>query len=119
VAANRNITPLQGYKPGRPAYRKSDYVSIFQVEAQLKKEDKAKSRWNGGTRRRLTRMRTRSKSGREEKGREKKKKEVKLQKADGEPENTAVGIRHADHVAPCIRKSWQSLRRQAAVARSV
>jgi hypothetical protein len=24
-------------------------------------------------------------------------------------ENTAVGIRHADHVAPSIRKSWQSL----------
>jgi hypothetical protein len=34
-------------------------------------------------------------------------------------ENTAVGIRNADHVAPFIRKSWQSLRRQAAVARSV
>jgi hypothetical protein len=34
-------------------------------------------------------------------------------------ENTAVGIRHADHVAPSIRKSCQSLRRQAAVARSV
>jgi hypothetical protein len=34
-------------------------------------------------------------------------------------ENTAVGIRHADHVAPSIRRSWQSLRRQAAVARSV
>jgi hypothetical protein len=34
-------------------------------------------------------------------------------------ENTAVGIRHADHVAPSIRKSWQSLRRQATVARSV
>jgi hypothetical protein len=34
-------------------------------------------------------------------------------------ENTAVGIRHSDHVAPSIRKSWQSLRRQAAVARSV
>jgi hypothetical protein len=33
-------------------------------------------------------------------------------------ENTAVGIRHADHMAPSIRKSWQSLRRQAAVARS-
>jgi hypothetical protein len=33
-------------------------------------------------------------------------------------ENTAVG-RHADYVAPSIRKSWQSLRRQAAVARSV
>jgi hypothetical protein len=32
-------------------------------------------------------------------------------------ENTAVGIRHTDHVAPSIRKSWQSLRRQAAVAR--
>jgi hypothetical protein len=28
-------------------------------------------------------------------------------------ENTAVGIRHADHVAPSIRKSWQSLRLQA------
>jgi hypothetical protein len=34
-------------------------------------------------------------------------------------ENTAVGIRHALHVAPSIRKSCQSLRRQAAVARSV
>jgi hypothetical protein len=34
-----------------------------------------------------------------------------------ETENTAVGIRHADHVAPSIRKSWQPLRRQAAVAR--
>jgi hypothetical protein len=34
-------------------------------------------------------------------------------------ENTAVGIRHADHVAPSILKSWQSLRRQAAVTRSV
>jgi hypothetical protein len=34
-------------------------------------------------------------------------------------ENTAVGIHHADHVAPSIRKSWQSLRRQAAVAQSV
>jgi hypothetical protein len=34
-------------------------------------------------------------------------------------ENTAVGIRHADHVAPSIRKSWQSLRRQTAVARSI
>jgi hypothetical protein len=34
-------------------------------------------------------------------------------------ENTAGGIRHADHVAPSIRKSWQSLRRQAAVARSL
>jgi hypothetical protein len=33
--------------------------------------------------------------------------------------NTAVGIRHADHVAPSIRKDWQSLRRQAAVSRSV
>jgi hypothetical protein len=33
--------------------------------------------------------------------------------------NTAVGICHADHMAPSIRKSWQSLRRQAAVARSV
>jgi hypothetical protein len=32
-------------------------------------------------------------------------------------ENTAVGIRHADHVAPSIRKSWQSLGRHAAVAR--
>jgi hypothetical protein len=28
-------------------------------------------------------------------------------------ENTAVGIRHADHIAPSIRKSWQSLSRQA------
>jgi hypothetical protein len=34
-------------------------------------------------------------------------------------ENTAVGIRQADHVAPSICKSWQSLRRQAAVAQSV
>jgi hypothetical protein len=34
-------------------------------------------------------------------------------------ENTAVGIRYADHLAPSIRKSWQSLRRQAVVARSV
>jgi hypothetical protein len=34
-------------------------------------------------------------------------------------ENTAGGIRHADHVAPSIRKSWQPLRRQAAVAWSV
>jgi hypothetical protein len=34
-------------------------------------------------------------------------------------ENTAVGTRHADNVAPSIRKSRQSLRRQAAVARSV
>jgi hypothetical protein len=34
-------------------------------------------------------------------------------------ENTAVGIRHANHVAPFIRKSWQSLLRQAAVAWSV
>jgi hypothetical protein len=33
-------------------------------------------------------------------------------------ENTAVGIRHADHVAPSFHKSWQSLRRQAAVAQS-
>jgi hypothetical protein len=33
--------------------------------------------------------------------------------------NTAGGIRHAGHVAPSIRTSWQSLRRQAAVARSV
>jgi hypothetical protein len=35
------------------------------------------------------------------------------------PRNMAGGIRHADHVAPSIRTSWQSLRRQAAVARSV
>jgi hypothetical protein len=34
-------------------------------------------------------------------------------------ENTTVGIRHADNVAPSVRKSWQSLSRQAAVARSV
>jgi hypothetical protein len=27
-------------------------------------------------------------------------------------ENTAVEIRHADHVAPSIRKSWHKLRRQ-------
>jgi hypothetical protein len=31
----------------------------------------------------------------------------------------SVGIRHADHVAPSIRKSWQSLHRQAAVTQSV
>jgi hypothetical protein len=31
-------------------------------------------------------------------------------------ENTAVGIRHADYVAPTIRKSRQSLRQQAAVS---
>jgi hypothetical protein len=36
-----------------------------------------------------------------------------------ETENMAGGIRHADHVAPSIRKSWLPLRRQAAVARSV
>jgi hypothetical protein len=34
-------------------------------------------------------------------------------------DNTGVGIRHADHVAPSIRNSWQSRRRQATVARSV
>jgi hypothetical protein len=34
-------------------------------------------------------------------------------------ENTAEGICHTDHVAPFIHKSWQSLRRQVAVARSV
>jgi hypothetical protein len=34
-------------------------------------------------------------------------------------ENTAVGIRHADHVATYIRKSWHQLGQQAAVARSV
>jgi hypothetical protein len=34
-------------------------------------------------------------------------------------EKTAIGIRHADHVAPSIRKNWQSLRQQSAVARSV
>jgi hypothetical protein len=34
-------------------------------------------------------------------------------------DNTAVKIRHADHVALSIRKSWQSLLRQVAVARSV
>jgi hypothetical protein len=34
-------------------------------------------------------------------------------------ENTAVRIRHADHLAPSILKSWKSLRRQAAVTRSV
>jgi hypothetical protein len=32
-------------------------------------------------------------------------------------ENTAVGIRHADHVAPSIRKCWQSIIRQSSVAR--
>jgi hypothetical protein len=34
-------------------------------------------------------------------------------------ENTAIGIHHADHVAPFIRKSWQSLRRHEVVAWSV
>jgi hypothetical protein len=34
-------------------------------------------------------------------------------------ENTAIGIHHADHRHPVSAKSWQSLRRQAAVARSV
>jgi hypothetical protein len=34
-------------------------------------------------------------------------------------ENTAVEIHHADHVAPSIRKSLQSLRQQADFARSV
>jgi hypothetical protein len=34
-------------------------------------------------------------------------------------ETTAVGIRHADHVALSIRKSWQSLRQQAAVAQTM
>jgi hypothetical protein len=34
-------------------------------------------------------------------------------------ENMALGIRHADHVAPCFRKRWQSLCRQAEVSRSV
>jgi hypothetical protein len=34
-------------------------------------------------------------------------------------EKTAIGIRHTDHVAHSIRKSWQSLGRQAAAARSV
>jgi hypothetical protein len=29
-------------------------------------------------------------------------------------ENTAVGIRHSNHMAPSIRKNWQLLRRQAA-----
>jgi hypothetical protein len=34
----------------------------------------------------------------------------KVAAPDHKTENTAVGIRHADHVAPSIRKSWQSLR---------
>jgi hypothetical protein len=33
--------------------------------------------------------------------------------------NTAGGIRNADHVALSIHKSWQPLRRQAAIVRSV
>jgi hypothetical protein len=33
-----------------------------------------------------------------------------------ETENTAIGICHADHMAPSIHKSWQWLRRQAVVA---
>jgi hypothetical protein len=36
-----------------------------------------------------------------------------------EAENTALGIRRADHVAPSVHKSWTKLRRQAAVAQSV
>jgi hypothetical protein len=34
-------------------------------------------------------------------------------------ENTAIGIRHPDHMAPSIRKTWHEHRRQAAVAQSV
>jgi hypothetical protein len=34
-------------------------------------------------------------------------------------ENTAVGFRHADHVAPSILKSWHYLRRQPAIAQVV
>jgi hypothetical protein len=34
-------------------------------------------------------------------------------------ENTAVGIRLANHVAPSIRNNWQSLCRQATIARLV
>jgi hypothetical protein len=30
-----------------------------------------------------------------------------------------VGIRHADHATPSIRKSWHELSRQAVVARSI
>jgi hypothetical protein len=33
--------------------------------------------------------------------------------SDLDIENMAVGIRHADHVAPSMRKSWHQLRRQA------
>jgi hypothetical protein len=36
-----------------------------------------------------------------------------------ENRETAGGIRHADHVELSVRTSWQSLRRQEAVARSV
>jgi hypothetical protein len=36
-----------------------------------------------------------------------------------ENRDTAVGIHHADHVTPSIRKGWHWLRPQAAVARSV
>jgi hypothetical protein len=36
-----------------------------------------------------------------------------------ESENKAAGIRHADHVAPSIRKRWHELSRQAAIVRSV
>jgi hypothetical protein len=31
----------------------------------------------------------------------------------------AIRFRHTDHVAPSIRKIWQTLRRQAAVARGL
>jgi hypothetical protein len=34
-------------------------------------------------------------------------------------EITAVGIRHADHVAPSICKRWHELRREEAVVLSV
>jgi hypothetical protein len=34
-------------------------------------------------------------------------------------EITAIGVRHADHIAPFIRKSWHSFLREATISRSV
>jgi hypothetical protein len=43
----------------------------------------------------------------------------KISGSGPENENTAVGIRDADHMAPSNRKSFHELRRQAAMAQSV
>jgi hypothetical protein len=45
--------------------------------------------------------------------------EIQVTAPVSKTQNTAVGIRWADHVALSIRKSWRSLRLQAAVAWSV